>query len=176
VTADWSDPFDKLEAMLPSVADAAIEMAIRYAVVHGREAARARVELEAENGALRGALRDRVARSVDQTQGGSFVSEEQRKKPSNLTEWLAESPHARRVILSIPTRPDPNDLEADWRHDPTLLQFDFRTRLPDSRIISVRVVMQDDYLHTMENAEDLIQFAELSLEKALGSQVREGGN
>jgi hypothetical protein len=97
------------------------------------------------------------------------------KPPTNLAEWLAESPRARRVILSIPTRPDPDNLEAPWKFDPTFLEFDFRTKLPDGRIASVRVVMCDDYLHTMENAEDLVRFAELSLEKALGGLHKEGG-
>ena len=58
VMADWSDSFDKLEALLPKVADEGVGMAIRYAVVMGREAAFRRTELEAEVGALRGALRE----------------------------------------------------------------------------------------------------------------------
>lgn len=174
MTADWSSPFDKLEALLPTVRDEQLDRAIRQAVVAGREAARGRVELEAENGALRGALREQIAKNVERNQGGLIVSEEQRKQPSNLTEWLAESPHARRVILSIPTRPDADDLESPWRHDPRMLEFDFRSKLPSGRIASVRVVMQDDYLHNMENAEDLIRFAKLSLDKALGESQPEG--
>jgi len=176
MTADWSDPFDRLEAMLPKITDVAVEMAIRYAVVHGREASMKRVELEAENGALRGALRERLTKSVGKSQGDLAMSEEQKERPRNLAEWLAESPHARRVILSIPTRPDPDNLEAPWKHDPTLLDFDFRTKLPNGRIASVRVVMCDDYLHTMGDAEDLIRFAEQSLEKALGSRIQGEGN
>ena len=174
MTTDWSSPFDRLEALLPTVGGEQLDHAIRLAVVAGREAARQRDEMEMENVSLRGALRKPIAKNAERNTGGLIVSEEQRKQPSNLTEWLAESPHARRVILSIPTRPDANDIEAPWRHDPKLLQFDFRSKLPNGRIASVCVVMQDDYLHNMENAEDLIRFAKLSLDRALGESQPEG--
>lgn len=60
MTADWSSPFDRLEALLPAK-DFAMECAARLTIVAGREAAQKAEDQAVEIAGLKSQIRDLLA-------------------------------------------------------------------------------------------------------------------